>query len=239
MTRNILFIIMALWSMGIVAAQDNAPQAVEVEAADGLTLAGSYYPAESEAGMAVLLLHEFSLTRSVWLPVIEPLVEAGHPVFDLEMAVQDVQVWQDWLGMQTGVNGIAIVGAGLGGQLALMGCGIAEEACITAIAVSPVGNVGCDDCGSEETQFGAEDATFLEEGATAAIEALRRRAVLLVASHFDSESKARIVQWVALSRGEISVHLFPAAYKGTGFVIEAAPTREQVTEVIVDWLAEH
>jgi pimeloyl-ACP methyl ester carboxylesterase len=251
--RVIVVILLTLWSVRIVAAQNSAPQVVEVEAADGLMLSGSYYPTEAESGVVVLLLHEFSLTSSVWQPVIEPLVQAGHPVlavdmrghgetegvFDLALATQDIQAWQDWLSAQAGVTGVAVVGAGLGGQLALMACGVAEETCVAAIAISPVGNVGCDDCGSEETQFGADGAASLAEGTTTAIELLRRRSVLLVASHFDTESKVHILEWVGLSRGEISVHLFPAAYKGTGFVTDAAPTRAQVTGLIVDWLAEH
>jgi hypothetical protein len=105
--------------------------------------------------------------------------------------------------------------------------------------ISPVANVGCDDCGSEATQFGEDGAASLAEGATAAFELLRRRSALLVASHFDAESKARVLEWAALARGDIGVRFFPATYEGSGFVSDAAPTRELVTMVILNWLDEH
>jgi pimeloyl-ACP methyl ester carboxylesterase len=91
-------------------------------------------------------------TRGSWETLIIPLVEAGYAVLsvdlrghgetggtvDWKLADQDIQNWIDWLSQQPGIdpNGINLIGASIGGNLALRGIA-ANEQIVTSIALSP------------------------------------------------------------------------------------------------------
>ena len=76
--------------------------------------------------------------RADWLPLIPALTNAGYRVIavdlrghgetggsnDWQAAIGDVQTWLDWIEAQPSMNPdkIAIVGASIGANLALVGC---------------------------------------------------------------------------------------------------------------------
>ena len=67
------------------------PQKIQDEAVDGLMLTGDYYAAAADGvpdtGLpAVLLMHEFYAARSVWRPLINPLLDAGYHVLGMPVA---------------------------------------------------------------------------------------------------------------------------------------------------------
>jgi dipeptidyl aminopeptidase/acylaminoacyl peptidase len=106
------------------------PQAVEVEAADGLLLRGDYYAPAAENAPAVLLLHQLGSSRVSWSPLIPALLDEGYTVLAVDLrghgetggtsdwtaAVSDVETWLDWLRAQPGVraDAVSIIGASIG-----------------------------------------------------------------------------------------------------------------------------
>ena len=89
---------------------------------------------------------------------------------DWQAAIGDVQTWLDWIESQPSIDPdrIALVGASIGANLALVGC--ANDAhCVTAVALSP---------GTDYFGITTSDA----------IVTLRDRSALLVASQTDQPS---------------------------------------------------
>jgi pimeloyl-ACP methyl ester carboxylesterase len=129
-------------------AQSNA---VETQAADGITLKGDFYLVDLQRP-TVLLLHQLYTTRASWQDGIGVLTGAGFNVLAVDvrgsgetggkinwpMAVQDVGTWMAWLRNSAGVRGDAIstMGSSMGSTLAILGCAN-DGACRTAIALSP------------------------------------------------------------------------------------------------------
>lgn len=122
---------------------------VQISAADGKTLYGSYFAAGEGDAKAVLLLHQLYTNRSSWTPLVQPLLDAGFKVVAVDLrgygqtrgkinwkqAQQDTAAWVDWLKSQPGVQSIALVGSSMGSNLALAGC--AATGCAGAVAISP------------------------------------------------------------------------------------------------------
>lgn len=236
--RKIILLVCALLSINLftTCAQDESVgQLVELSAVDGLTLVGDYYVAEGETRPAVLLLHQFGSNRGAWSPLIPPLLEAGYDVLavdlrgfgdseapnDWELATGDVQGWLDWLREQEGVRAeaISIVGASIGSNLALIGCAN-DEACVTAIALSPGLNYF---------------DTMPEESVTTG---LRERSALLVAGQSDRESAEAVKQMAMNARGEIGLQLFKNSTHGTD-MFRVPSMRDRVIGMIVQWLDDH
>ncbi len=230
-----LIVIMAL-SCFVAFAQDApTPEVVELAASDGATLAGDYYPAEGEARPAVLLLHQNSSSRAAWAPLVSPLLAAGYDVLAVDLrgfgdsgrttnwalAQEDVTGWLDWLRGQEGVRpeAVSIVGASIGSNLALIGCAD-DEACVTAVALSPGLNY-----------FNVMPETAVTEG-------LRERSALLIAAQADRESSTAVKQMATNARGEIGLQLFTGSTHGTS-MLSSPKLRDRVIELIVDWLDIH
>jgi pimeloyl-ACP methyl ester carboxylesterase len=250
-----LVVLVTLLLMSVIPAQADAPpepREVQIEAADGLMLAGTFYAPSTdvipgEGWPTVLLLHAYSGTRSVWQPLIDPLTQAGYNAlavdlrghgdtggeFVWEEAVGDIQVLLDWLQAESGVraDAVSVIGSNAGGNLALIGCANDEE-CLTAAALSP-GTTGCADCGFAASLFGE---SFTSMTTSAITEGMRRRATLLVASHFDGESRESITQLLSLARGEINVRFYPGTYSGAEFIGDQATTQDAVIRLLIDWL---
>ncbi|MBL8153448.1 MAG: alpha/beta fold hydrolase [Anaerolineae bacterium] len=234
MLSVVMIVVMAVTA----AAQDApAPQAVQVEASDGLALVGDYFvsPSDAEARPAVLLMHMYGSERGSWSPVIPALLEAGYDVLavdlrghgdtggaeDWELAVGDVQVWLDWLRAQPGVRAEAVstMGASVGSNLALVGC--ANDAqCVTAIALSP----GLD-------FYGVKPETSVSER-------LRDRSALLLATQADTESAEAVRQMVMTAQGEIGARIWTGATHGTT-MFTSPRMRNRLIPIIVGWLDEH
>jgi len=240
---QLLFCLGMLW-MGLsgVSAQEAtpvAPQPISIPAADGLTLVGDFYglpadPAMESGRPAVLLLHMIGGRRQDWSPLIDPLLTEGYDVLavdlrgygdtggslDWEAATADVQTWLDWLRTQPSVNpdALAIVGASIGSNLALIGCA-ADVRCLTAVAMSP----GLD-------YFGLE----IQRSVTAG---LRLRSALLLVSQNDHYPSDSVKQLVGEATGEIGAQIYSGAIHGTHLFDGAR--RDSVIAAILDWLDAH
>jgi pimeloyl-ACP methyl ester carboxylesterase len=236
--RAVSTILMVVVIALTAAAQDApAPQTVQVQASDGLTLVGDYFVSlsEAEARPAVLLMHMYGSERGSWKPLIPALLETGYDVLavdlrghgetggdeDWELAISDVQVWLDWLRGQPGVRAeaIATIGASVGSNLALVGC--ANDAqCVTAIALSPGLNF-----------YDVQPEASVSEG-------LKDRSALLLATKADRESAEAVRQMVMTAQGEIGARIWVGENHGTNMLI-SPKMRNQVISMIVSWLDEH
>lgn len=211
-----------------------APLTVEIPANDGLMLVGDYY-AQAEAAPAVLLLHMLGSERGAWQPILADLVDAGYAVLavdlrghgdsggaqDWALAETDIQAWLDWLREQDAVraDALAIVGASIGGNLALIGCAN-DAACVTAVALSP---------GLDYRGVAPENAV---------VEGLAERSALLVAAQGDGYSADSVKQMAAAAGGEIGLRLFSGSRHGTNFFLTEG-MRARIVNVIIAWLDEH
>jgi acetyl esterase/lipase len=228
----------ALALSGVIGAraQDSTPTArtpmrVEVSAADGLTLVGDLYNAELNVQTpALLLMHMYGGKRTDWQPLIPALTSAGYRVItvdlrghgetggsnDWQAAIGDVQTWLDWMEAQPAIDPdkIAVGGASIGANLALVGCGN-DAQCVTAVALSP----GTD-------YFGVTTSS--------AMEALNLRSALLFASRSDRPSGSDVPQLLSAGTGEVAVQLFSGRAHGTSLL----PARG-VQTTIVNWLDDH
>lgn len=209
------------------------PVRIEVTAADGVTLVGDLYNAERNIQTpAVLLMHMFGGSRRDWQPLIPALTGAGYRVLtvdlrghgetggrrDWQAAVTDVQTWLDWMHSQPSIlpDKIAIVGASIGSNLALVGCAN-DDACVTAVALSPGLNY-----------FGVTTSD--------AMEGLSRRSALLVASQTDSPSGDSVKTLAALAEGEVGLQLYRGGTHGTLLLISQGKT---LIPLITNWLDIH
>ncbi len=231
-----MFLFALLAAGGFTAAQDLPdPVDVTVSASDGLELAAKFYPTTAVNAPAVLLLHMLGSSRVAWLPLIVPLREAGYAVLAVDMrghgqtggtqdwvlAEADVQVWLDWLKAQEGINpdALAIVGASIGSNLALIGCAN-DPTCVTAIALSP----------------GLDYRGVMPEAAV--VSGLADRSALLVASHDDLESSDAVKQMAMnATDGEIGLRLYPGFAHGTELLL--GNTTDSVLALVIGWLDEH
>ena len=134
----------------------SAPQiptnAVEIPAADGQTLRGTYFAPHGDAP-AVLLVHQLYTTQSSWNFLVTPLTEAGFNVLTVDLrgygqtrgrinwqaAREDIVKWAAWLDEQPGVQSVAMVGSSMGAALAVDGC-FKYEPCTRVVALSPALN---------------------------------------------------------------------------------------------------
>jgi undecaprenyl-diphosphatase len=123
--------------------------AVEIPAADGQTLRGTYFAPHGEAP-AVLLVHQLYTTQSSWNFLVTPLTEAGFNVLTIDLrgygqtrgrinwqaAREDIVKWAAWLDEQSGVQSVSMIGSSMGAVLAMDGC-FSYEPCTRVVALSP------------------------------------------------------------------------------------------------------
>ena len=238
--RTLLALLVATCTIFAVSAQEATeepsaiePQEVEVEAADGLILKGSYYAQESEVAPAILLLHQLYSNRTSWSPLIPALLQESYAVLAVDLrghgetggaddwpaAVEDVQTWFEWLAEQPGVqtDGISMIGASIGSNLALVGCGH-EPMCATAIALSP---------GTEYFGIRTEDAVSA---------GLRLRSALLVAGRNDHPSIDGVMALFDVALGELGVQIYNDGLHGTNMF---SLHENSLIPLIVNWLNAH
>ncbi len=209
------------------------PMRVEVQADDGLTLVGDLYNAELDVQTpALLLMHMYGGRRTDWRPLIPALTGAGYRVIavdlrghgatggsnDWQAAVGDVQTWLDWMEAQPSIDPdkIAVVGASIGANLALVGCAN-DTHCVTAVALSPGTNY-----------FGVTTND--------AIKTLRSRSALLVASQTDEPSSSSVRTLTALAEGEVGLQLYRGGTHGTLLLVTQGKT---LIPQITHWLDDH
>jgi len=127
------------------------PESVILRAEDGAFLVGDFYRVDP-ASPTIILLHQLYTTRASWEDVIGALLGAHYNVLAVDLrgygdssrsinwrkAVDDTQLWFDWVRTEAGVRGDAIstMGSSMGSTLAIVGCAN-DELCKTSIAISP------------------------------------------------------------------------------------------------------
>ena len=252
-----LIVLLTLFLSGsITTAQDDStisvePQLVELAAADGLTLVGSFYILPDAQAPTALFLHDQNASRGNWTPLVEPMLSAGYNALlvdlrghgetggdvDWQVALADVQTWLNWLKEQPAVQatGISIVGADLGGNLALLACESDSE-CLTSIAISPVA-IGCDerDCSEEAPGVPEADLAFIDEMSENTItdESRRTDALLLVGGDDDlSLASIRYIGSARIDRVEFEIVMRKELH-GTALLDEAL---DDVAASTVRWL---
>jgi len=72
----------AIFSFSLVAA--STKHEVDIPAADGIKLKGTYYEPGSRRGPALLLFHQCSRSRAVWTPLATKLAARGLRVVTVE-----------------------------------------------------------------------------------------------------------------------------------------------------------
>lgn len=140
------------------AQADPAPEFVSLEGSDGQALGGNYFfaptaAADAEPAPGVLLMHHGNGQKESWHPLIPTLYEEGYAVLaidlrgtgasgdeaDWDLAVDDTQLWLDWLQNQDGVDPdrLSIIGASVGGDLAINVMEL-DERIQTLVWISPL-----------------------------------------------------------------------------------------------------
>lgn len=232
MLRIFIVVVFALLVSGTAAAQrDMNAEVITIQGVDGFTLVGEFYAAEDEENATVMLMHMLSGRRADWAPLIPALTDSGYNVLAVDLrghgesvgnqdwaaAERDIESWLDWLSDQPSVDEtrIALVGASIGANLALVGCAY-DARCITVVALSP---------GLDYRGVVTEDA--IAEGLT-------DRSALLVASVADAYSTESVKALGTLAAGELGIQLYRGRLHGTQlFSVPDAP----VVTLIMNWLA--
>jgi pimeloyl-ACP methyl ester carboxylesterase len=202
---------------------------VTATAADRKTLVGDLYVIDS-ARPTVLLLHQLYTTRHSWEPqVIPALLWAGYNVLavdvrghgqtggfvDWNKAVQDIQVWFDWL-RANNLGAVVTMGSSMGSALALVGCGN-DPLCLGAIAISPGWNY-----------YGVN----VEE--TFAV-LLDTRPVLIVYAQNDHWPSVGVPQMLDVATNDVQVITLP----GNGHGMDLFTRVDTPLPQILAWLAVH
>ena len=233
----LLLFALAFTNIATGFAQDATPepQIVQMTSADGsTTLEADYWVLSADQTPAsgaptVVFIHQYGDRRAGGLPLVEPLLAAGYNVLLVDRRadkVDDIQTWLDWVRDQPGVrpNAISLLGPGVGGTLALIGCAN-DEQCVTAIALSPRLN----GYGLPQT------ASTLVESALS--EGLTTRSVLLIASERDFNSQAK--DMIPFAEGEIGLRLYAGSDHASFLYSSYSEYADSVIQLIISWLNEH
>ncbi len=228
----VLSVLLLLFIPALAQEVPIEPVVTTITAADGVTLVGDFYAHDGTAP-TVMLMHMLGSQRAAWLPLIPALLDAGYNVLNVDLrghgesegsrdwdaARADIQLWLQWLREQPAVDSehIAIIGASIGANLALLGC--ADDAqCVTAIALSP-----------GEDYRGVRPASALTEG-------LADRPVLLIGSQGDGSAREAMAAFILASRGNIAVRLYDGRAHGTNLFNDKL---ESVQNTVLAWLTEY
>jgi alpha-beta hydrolase superfamily lysophospholipase len=123
---------------------------VEIPAADGLTMHGTFTPGQGGDGAAVLLLHMYGSDRSSWGPFAEAIAQSGISALaldlrghgqtggaeDWEQAQDDVARAVEWLRALPGIDPdrVGLAGASIGANLSLVQAA-GNPAAVAAVAL--------------------------------------------------------------------------------------------------------
>lgn len=229
--------VLTLCTVAVTAAQDTSlpePTRIELTAPDELILVGDFYAQTGDPAPAVLLMHMNSSSRRAWEPLLLPLYESGYNILNIDLrgqgesgrvkdwplAIEDTQLWLNWLREQPGVDDarVATIGGSIGSNLALVGCANDPD-CYTAIALSP----GID-------YFGVSIETAVYEG-------LAERPALLITAHADRGSSEGVREVAANARGPLGFYFFTGSSHGTSLLSGRA--KDTTITMILNWLELH
>ena len=127
-----------------------AGRPVQLRASDGVALVATVYDASTTPAPAVVLVHMLTRTREDWRPLAERLQAAGITAFAIDLRghgqsegsaapapvmALDVHAALSWLAGRPEVvpRAVAIVGASLGGSLALLAA--ADDSAVRGVAL--------------------------------------------------------------------------------------------------------
>jgi len=253
---GLLSLVTLISTIGIVRAQSDAlalsdPQTVQISAADGLNLAGDYYASPDLQLPTVLLLHGLNGNRGDWAESIEVFWQAGYNILAVDLrghgdtggeqnweaAVADAQTWLDWIYEQPEVQatGVSIIGADLGGNLALIGCEN-DSNCVTAIAVSAVA-IGCGerDCSVEVPGLDEAAIVYVDETTSSTVTDADRRSSASMLFSLNDELSLESIRAIGKSRAD-QVELVGVSQGGRGTeLLSQTPVQERV----IHWLDGH
>ena len=229
--RLTLFLILLI--CGTFAFAQDLPdfETVTRQSDDDTSLVADVYPT-SEAAPVLILLHMLNSDRAAYEPIIPDLQGAGYALLNIDMrghgdsggsrdwdlVIADVADWIGWLDErgQIGENGLAIIGASIGSNVAIIGC--AESGvCRGVVALSP----GLD-------YRGVQPEPALVVG-------LADRSALLVAAHRDSYSAESIEQLFLNATGDVTARLYRGRSHGTRLFDSDF---DRVSRLILFWLSE-
>ena len=224
------FIVLILFSLSLAMTAQSESESVTLQAADGVSLAGDFYPPAEESAPLIISLHMLNSNRSAYAPLIPDLQAGGYAALNVDLrghgdsggardwglAIDDVADWIDWLAANEHISarGLVIMGASIGANAALMGCA-ASEVCRGAIALSP----GLD-------YRGLQPETALTDG-------LAERSALLVAAHDDAYSADTVRQMFANAQGDVTARLFRGRAHGTRLFDS---DYNHISRLILSWL---
>jgi pimeloyl-ACP methyl ester carboxylesterase len=216
------------------------PERIEFALADGSPLVGTYYPPRVAPAPGLLLIHQLSVDRSAWEPLIGPLRaedapqtyaifaydlpehgESGgawSPEATLESAALALGLMRSWEGVDP--DRIALIGASVGSDAVVDEC---SEGCVGAVSLSPGGYLGI--------SYADALATLLDE---------KDPPVMCVASAGDGPSPATCRSGESVGLSDYQVHIYEGTTHGNFLLVEAglAPPPDAVA-LILEWLAAH
>jgi hypothetical protein len=199
----------ALPPLGVGPAGD--AQQVAITAEDGAQLAGVLYQSGAVRLPGVLLLAE---SPQAWGDFPKQLHDAGFTVLVMgvrpEAALADFRVMMQSLSSgEADPARLGVVGAGVGANVALLGCS-GEPLCDTAALLSP------------------SNGTSLVN----AMLAFNPRPLFLTASQDDADSFAAAKSLQSAARGEVLMQPFDTAGHGVALLIN----RPDLSNLIIQWL---
>lgn len=202
-----------------------------VSSSDGLRLRGTLFRAAQEPAPALLLLHALDGRKEDWMPLVTPLQQGGYTVLAVDLrgqgvtggtsnwtlARQDTLDLLEALRLVDGVDAlrVGVIGADIGGNLALAGCAVTEFCRVVAM-LSP---------GLDYGGVTSQDAVMQ----------LRERPLLLVASQEDSYAAQSAQALVGLAGSQSELVLYDGAGHGTTML----QLESRLAGVILAWLQTH
>ncbi|MBN1179217.1 MAG: alpha/beta fold hydrolase [Anaerolineae bacterium] len=204
-----------------------------IDASDGVTLVGAFYPPAQGVGPGVLLLHALGGHKEDWATLATQLQEAGYgvlaldarghgesggtfdPQADGDLLVDDVLRAWAVLAYQPEVDPerTAMVGASIGANLGLRAAAL--EPTVRAVALlSP---------GLDYSGVRTDDA-IVDYGA---------RPILIVASEEDTYAAESALALAEAAQGQPVVTLYPSGGHGT----ELLGARQDLPALILGWLS--
>ena len=226
------FIFLILLSLALATAAQSPPDAITLQAADGVSLVADLHLPATVDSPLIITLHMLNSNRAAYAPLIPDLLAGGYAVLNVDMrghgdsggardwdlAIDDIDVWTDWLETNGHINegGLVIIGASIGANVAVIGCA-ESELCRGVIALSP----GLD-------YRGVQPESALTDG-------LAERSALFAAAHGDSYSAQTIRQMFSNAQGDVTARLFRGRAHGTRLF---DTDYEGLSRLILSWLAE-
>jgi dienelactone hydrolase len=205
-----------------------APQEVHIKGAQGLEIAGTYYPAAPAPSPAVLLLHMYGRNRDDWQAFAAQLVSAGISSLaidlrghgetggseDWQLAQQDCANALAWLGAQPRVDPqrLGVIGASIGANLALH-LGAQMPSLRAVAALSPGFN-------------------YFRLTIDGVVASYGSRPLFLAASQNDPYSADTVRQLADETGGRATLLIFPAAGHGT----DMFSNTDQLAPALLDFL---